>query len=78
MSAQSLIIVKALEDGVTVLFTPGESDGSHQPERLDKGELMVLPNPERYPVIRVRGHAIVYAPDHKVEAESHVLIGGKR
>jgi hypothetical protein len=75
MSQQPTIIIKALEDGVIVLFSIPEIE-SYPPERMDKGEVLLLPMPDKYPGIRIRGHAQVYTPDHIVEAESGLVIGG--
>ena len=70
-----VLIIKALEDGVTVLLSAEEgSDGPH-PERLDCGEVLLVPMPG-HQVIRVRGHAQVFTPEHIVEAESGLVIGG--
>jgi transcription attenuation protein (tryptophan RNA-binding attenuator protein) len=77
MYQHTTIIIKALEDGVIVLFSSGENAESFPPERLDNGEVLVLPVPERHPAIRIRGHAEVYTPEHIVEAESSLVIGGR-
>jgi hypothetical protein len=71
------IVIKALEDGVTVIFTGLEGNANRQPERLDKGEVLILPNPDRSPCIHVRGHAQVYTSHNVVEAESGLIIGGR-
>jgi hypothetical protein len=71
------IVIKALEDGVIVLFCGLESENCAPPERLDKGEVLILPTPDRHPCIRIRGHAQVYTPDHIVESESGLVIGGR-
>ena len=77
MNTHTIIIVKAIEDGVIVLFPAEENTECPPPERLDKGEVLVLPGAERHPGIRIRGHAEVYTPDHMVESESGLVIGGR-
>jgi len=77
MNQHCMIIIKALEDGVMVLFSSVEGTECSPPERLDNGEVLLLPIPDRYPGIRIRGHAHVFAPDHIVEAESGLVIGGR-
>jgi len=73
----ALIIIKALEDGVSLLFTGAEDDEVPPPERLDQGEVLILAAPEKHAGIHVRGHAEVYTPDHVVSAESGLVIGGR-
>jgi len=73
---KSVLIVKALEDGVTVLFNRQDDSPSQVPERLDKGEVFIIATPERGDGIRIRGIAEVYTPDHMVKSESGLIIGG--
>jgi hypothetical protein len=73
----AVLIVKALEDGVNVLYITPEGGITPPPERLDKGEVLVLAAPEKGDGIRVRGHAEVYTPDHVVISESGLVIGGR-
>jgi hypothetical protein len=77
MDTYAIIIIKALEVGATVLFSTEENGECPPPERLDKGEVLLLSTPERYHAIRVRGHAQVYTPHHVVDAESGLVIGGR-
>ncbi|HDS31148.1 MAG TPA: trp RNA-binding attenuation protein MtrB [Firmicutes bacterium] len=72
-----LVVVKALEDGVSVLFTSGDGNECPQPERLDRGEVMVLSAPDKHDRLHVRGHAEIYTPEHKVISESGLVIGGR-
>jgi len=52
------IVVKALEDGVTVMgLTRGRDTRSHHSERLDAGEVLVAQFTELTAVIKVRGRA---------------------
>jgi hypothetical protein len=76
MNHHCIIVIKALEDGVIVLFSCTEGADTPSPERLDKGEVLLLPAPDRYHSIQVRGHALVHTPEHIVEAESGLVIGG--
>jgi len=72
-----VIVIKALEDGVSVLFA-SNSDSPKQPtERLDKGEVLIIAVPEKGDNIRVRGLAEVYTPDYMVTSESGLVIGGR-
>jgi hypothetical protein len=77
MHNNATIIIKALEDGVSVLFSPPEGEICPTPEHLEKGEVLILPNPDRHTGIRVRGRAQVYTPDNMVESESGLVIGGR-
>lgn len=74
---EAVLIIKALEDGVGVLFNCGEGGHAPIPERLDKGEVLIIAAPEKGEGIRVRGHAEVYTPDHCVNSESGLVIGGR-
>ncbi len=73
----TVLIIKALEDGVSVLFATSENSPGHDPERLDKGEVLILAAPDKGDSIRVRGHAEVYTPDHVLKSESGLVIGGR-
>ena len=77
MYQHTTIVIKALEDGVIVLFSSADNSENTPPERLDCGEVLVLPMPERHPAIRIRGRAEIYTPEHVVEAESSLVIGGR-
>jgi len=74
---KTVLIVKALEDGVIVLYITPEGNVTPSPERLDKGEVLVLASPEKGDGIRIRGHAEVYTPNHVVNSESGLVIGGR-
>jgi hypothetical protein len=73
----NVLLIKALEDGVSVIFTSPEESHSAPPERLDKGEVLIIAAPEDRDGIRVRGHAEVYSPHHVVHSESGLVIGGR-
>lgn len=57
---EDYIIVKALENGVTLIgLTRGKDTKFHHTEKLDKGEVMVLQFTEHTSAIKIRGHAEV-------------------
>jgi transcription attenuation protein (tryptophan RNA-binding attenuator protein) len=52
------IVVKALEDGVTIMgLTRGKDTRSHHAERLDAGEVLVAQFTELTAAIKIRGRA---------------------
>jgi transcription attenuation protein (tryptophan RNA-binding attenuator protein) len=52
------IVVKALEDGVTIMgLTRGRDTRSHHSERLDAGEVMVAQFTQLTAAIKIRGKA---------------------
>ncbi len=56
--AGGYIVVRALEDGVTIMgLTRGGVTRSHHSERLDKGEVLVAQFTELTAAIKVRGRA---------------------
>jgi len=65
----SYIVVKALEDGVTIIgLTRGKDTKFHHSEKLDKGEVMVAQFTEHTSAIKIRGKAEVYTQHGAVEA----------
>jgi len=61
------IVVKALEDGVTIIgLTRGKDTKFHHSEKLDKGEIMVAQFTEHASAMKIRGHAIVYTKHGEV------------
>lgn len=55
------IIVKALENGVTIMgLTRGKDTRFHHTEKLDRGELMVAQFTEHTSAIKIRGKARVF------------------
>ena len=57
-SAGRYVVVKALEDGVTIMgLTRGKDTKSHHSERLDAGEVLVAQFTELTAAIKIRGHA---------------------
>jgi transcription attenuation protein (tryptophan RNA-binding attenuator protein) len=52
------VVVKALEDGVTIMgLTRGRDTRSHHSERLDEGEVMIAQFTELTAAIKIRGRA---------------------
>lgn len=52
------IVIKALEDGVTIMgLTRGRDTRSHHSERLDAGEVLIAQFTEWTAAIKVRGRA---------------------
>ncbi len=59
-SAGRYVVVKALEDGVTIMgLTRGKDTKSHHSERLDAGEVLVAQFTELTAAIKIRGRAEV-------------------
>lgn len=55
------IVVKALENGVTIIgLTRGMDTKFHHTEKLDKGEVMIAQFTEHTSAIKIRGKAEVY------------------
>ena len=54
------VVVKALENGVTIIgLTRGRDTKFHHSEKLDKGEIMIAQFTEHTSAIKVRGRAEV-------------------
>ena len=52
------IIVKALEDGVTIIgLTRGKETKFHHTEKLDQGEVMIFQFTQHTSAIKIRGNA---------------------
>lgn len=63
------IVVKALENGVTISgLTRGRDTKFHHSEKLDKGEIMVAQFTEQTAAMKVRGRARVYTKHGVIEA----------
>jgi transcription attenuation protein (tryptophan RNA-binding attenuator protein) len=63
------IVVKALEDGVTIMgLTRGRDTRSHHSERLDRGEVLVAQFTELTAAIKVRGKAVILTEVGEVES----------
>lgn len=57
-SGEDYIIIKALENGVTIIgLTRGRDTKFHHTEKLDKGEVLILQFTEHTSAIKIRGKA---------------------
>jgi transcription attenuation protein (tryptophan RNA-binding attenuator protein) len=62
------IVVKALENGVTIIgLTRGKDTKFHHSEKLDKGEVMIAQFTEHTSAMKIRGKAVVYTKHGVVE-----------
>lgn len=69
VSLQEYIVIKALENGVTIIgLTRGKDTRFHHTEKLDKGELMVAQFTEHTSAIKIRGKAKLYTKHGEIEA----------
>ncbi|NLM37155.1 MAG: trp RNA-binding attenuation protein MtrB [Firmicutes bacterium] len=56
------IMVKALEDGVTIIgLTRGKETKFHHTEKLDQGEVMIFQFTQHTSAIKIRGKAEILA-----------------
>ncbi|MGI6082544.1 MAG: trp RNA-binding attenuation protein MtrB [Limnochordia bacterium] len=63
------IMVKALEDGVTIIgLTRGSDTKFHHTEKLDKGELLIAQFTEHTSAIKIRGRAHVWTKHGEAES----------
>ncbi|MGI6648818.1 MAG: trp RNA-binding attenuation protein MtrB [Bacillota bacterium] len=61
MNQQQYIVVKALENGVTIIgLTRGKDTRFHHTEKLDRGEVMLAQFTEHTSAIKIRGKARLY------------------
>ncbi len=61
MCQQQYIVVKALENGVTIIgLTRGKDTRFHHTEKLDRGEVMLAQFTEHTSAIKIRGKARLY------------------
>ena len=71
LASARYIVVKALEDGVTIMgLTRGRDTRSHHSERLDRGEVMVAQFTDMTAAMKVRGRAEILTDVGKVESGS--------
>ncbi len=62
------IIVKALENGVTIIgLTRGKDTKFHHSEKLDKGEVMLAQFTEHTSAIKIRGRARIITRHGEIE-----------
>jgi len=63
------IIVKALEDGVSIFgLTRGETTKFHHSEKLDRGEVMIAQFTEHTSAIKIRGTAELLTSHGRIRA----------
>ncbi|HBG16811.1 MAG TPA: trp RNA-binding attenuation protein MtrB [Firmicutes bacterium] len=63
------IMVKALEDGVTIIgLTRGKETKFHHTEKLDKGEVMIFQFTHHTSAIKIRGKAEIITKHGKTTA----------
>ncbi len=63
------IVVKALQDGVTIIgLTRGKDTRFHHSEKLDRGEVMIAQFTEHTSAIKVRGRAQIWTQHGPVES----------
>ena len=61
VNQQQYIVVKALENGVTIIgLTRGKDTRFHHTEKLDRGEVMLAQFTEHTSAIKIRGRARLY------------------
>ncbi|HBV96689.1 MAG: transcription attenuation protein MtrB [Peptococcaceae bacterium BICA1-7] len=64
------IVVKALENGVTIIgLTRGRDTKFHHSEKLDKGEIMVAQFTEHTSAIKIRGRVEVLTKNGKIRSD---------
>lgn len=65
------IVIKALENGVTIIgLTRGKDTKFHHTEKLDKGEVVVAQFTEHTSAVKIRGKAEVLTKHGRVDAGS--------
>ena len=70
MPAGDHIMVKALEDGVTIIgLTRGEQTKFHHTEKLDQGEVMIAQFTKHTSAMKIRGKAEIITEHGRLESE---------
>lgn len=63
------IVVKALQDGVTIIgLTRGEDTRFHHSEKLDRGEVMIAQFTTHTSAIKIRGRAEIMTKYGQIES----------
>ncbi len=63
------IVIKALEDGVTIMgLTRGTSTRFHHTEKLDEGEVYIAQFTETTSAIKVKGNSVIYTKHGEIKA----------
>lgn len=69
--AGEYVVVKALEDGVTLIgLTRGKDTKFHHSEKLDKGEVVIAQFTQHTSAIKVRGKAEILTKHGVVSSDS--------
>lgn len=69
--AGEYVVVKALEDGVTLIgLTRGKDTKFHHSEKLDKGEVVIAQFTQHTSAIKVRGKAEILTKHGTVASDS--------
>ncbi|AKX94686.1 trp RNA-binding attenuation protein MtrB [Neomoorella thermoacetica] len=69
VTAADFIVIKALENGVTIIgLTRGRDTKFHHSEKLDKGEIMIAQFTEHTSAMKIRGRALVMTKYGSLEA----------
>ncbi|MDP4083884.1 MAG: trp RNA-binding attenuation protein MtrB [Bacillota bacterium] len=69
-SNNDYVIIKAIEDGVSVIgLTRGSDTKFHHSEKLDKGEVMIAQFTEHTSAIKIRGNAKILSCYGEIESE---------
>lgn len=64
------IVVKALENGVTIMgLTRGRDTKSHHSEKIDRGEVLIAEFTEITSAIKIRGKATLYTKHGVIDVE---------
>lgn len=64
------IVIKALEDGVTVIgLTRGTDTKFHHTEKLDKNEIMIAQFTEHTSAVKIRGKATIQTSNGEMSNE---------
>jgi transcription attenuation protein (tryptophan RNA-binding attenuator protein) len=64
------VVIKALDDGVSVIgLTRGSDTKFHHSEKLDKGEVLIAQFTEHTSAIKIRGNAKILTQLGEVESE---------
>ncbi|MDP4162248.1 MAG: trp RNA-binding attenuation protein MtrB [Bacillota bacterium] len=68
--ATDYVVIKAIEDGVSVIgLTRGSDTKFHHSEKLDKGEVMIAQFTEHTSAIKIRGNAKILTSLGEIESE---------
>jgi len=69
MTGQESIVVKALEEGVTVIgLTRGKETTIHHTEKLDSGEVWISQFTEHVSAVKIRGKAEIFTKYGKIQS----------